>query len=96
MAAQIKAVFFGKFPFLVVEEPDAFSQPFIYDSDAVYVVWSYEVIRQMKLWGCRLIHCEVDNQLLGSHPLVRLMKRVLMLLPTYRFAGSTILMVFEP
>lgn len=95
LAAQIKAVVFGKSPFLIVEEPDAFSQPFVCDADAVYVVWSYEVIRQMKRWGCRLLHCEVDNRLLGSTALVRLMKRLLMLLPQYRFAGSTVLMVFE-
>ena len=92
---QIKAYFLGHLPFLIIEEPDVFSRPFIYDSDAVYVVWSYEVIEQMKRWGCRLVHCEVDDPLLGSNPLVRLFKRLLMLLPLYRYSGSTLLVVFE-
>lgn len=95
LIGQIKAWFLGWLPFLMIEEPDAFSRPYVYDADAVYVVWSYEVIQQMKRWGCRLAHCEVDDQLLGSNPLVRLFKRLLMLLPLYRYAGSTLLMVFE-
>src|SRR5581483_4186079 len=45
LSAQILALLGGPSPFLIVEEPDAFSQPFIHDSDAVYVVWSYEVFR---------------------------------------------------
>jgi len=95
LMGQIKAYLFGRLPFLIIDEPDAFSHPFIYDSDAVYVVWSYEVIQQMKHWGCRLVHCEVDDPMLGSNPLVRLFKRSLMHLPFYRYAGSTLLVVFE-
>jgi SAM-dependent methyltransferase len=85
----------GPSPFVIVEEPDAFTQPFVYDADAVYVAWSYEIIRQMRRWGLRLVLAEADNKLLGRSPVVRLLKRVLMLLPAYRYAGSTILMVFE-
>jgi len=95
LIGQIGGYFLGRSPFLVIEEPDALMQPFICDSDAVYVVWSYEVIRQMKRCGCRLIHCEVDDHLLGSSPPVRTFKKLLMLLPLYRYAGSTLLMVFE-
>lgn len=95
LAAQTFALLGGALPFLIIDNPDAFTQPFVYDSDAVYVVWSFEVIRQMKSWGCKLVHFEVDNQLLGDNPLVRLAKRVLMLLPAYRYAGSTSLMVFD-
>jgi SAM-dependent methyltransferase len=94
-AGQMKALLGGPFPYLIIEEPDAFTEPFVYDADAVYVVWSYEVVRQMKSWGCKLAHIEVDNELLGSNPFVRLGKRVLKLLPAYRHAGSTLLMVFE-
>jgi hypothetical protein len=61
----------------------------------VYIVWSYEVIRQMKRWGFRLIHSEVDDRLLGTNGGVRVLKRILFLLPMYRLAGSTALMVFE-
>jgi hypothetical protein len=95
LIGQIRACFFGHLPFVIIEEPDAFSRQFIYDADAVYVVWSYEVIQQMKRWGCRLVYCEVDNPLLGSNPLVRLFKRLLMMVPLYHYAGSTLLMVFE-
>lgn len=95
ITGQVRALLGGCSPFLVIEEPDAFTQPFVHDSDAVYVVWTYEVIRQMKSWGCKVVRVEVDNQLLGSNPLVKLGKRALMLLPAYRHAGSTSLMVFE-
>jgi len=64
-------------------------------SDGVYVVWTYEVIRQMHEWGWRLIHCEADTPLLGNNALVRFGKRVLMKLRAYRYAGSTVLLVFE-
>lgn len=92
---QLWATVSGTMPFEIVENPDAFSYPFIYDADAVYVVWTYEVIHKMRSWGCRLIHWEVDDRLLGSNPLVRLLKRLVMLLPQYRRAGSTVLLVFE-
>jgi SAM-dependent methyltransferase len=93
--AQTFAQLGGASPFLIIDNPDAFTQPFVHDSDAVYVVWSFEVIRQMKSRECKLIHFEMDDQLLGNNPLVRLTKRVLMLLPAYHHAGSTSLMVFE-
>lgn len=85
----------GRLPFLIVEDPDAFSLPFVYDSDAVYVVWSYEVIRQMRRWGLRLVHGEVDDRMLGTNRFVRVMKLSMMTLPIYRFAGSSVLLVFE-
>jgi len=91
MAACIGA----KSPFLIVEDPDAFSQPFEDDVDAVYVVWNFEVIREMKRFGCELLYANSDDQLLGSNPVVRLVKQFLMLFPAYRHAGSTCLMVFE-
>lgn len=93
--AQLRAMLGGRLPFLIVDEPDAFTQPFIHDSDAVYVVWSYEVIRQMKSWGCRLLTAEADTPLLGKSTVGRFVKRAMMLLPAYRAAGSTILMAFE-
>jgi SAM-dependent methyltransferase len=85
----------GRLPFLIIDEPDALSLPFVHDADAVYVVWSYEVIRQMQRWGLRLVHGEVDDRMLGSSALVRLLKRLLYLLPPYRYAGSTVVLVFE-
>ncbi len=92
---QLRGWVWGRLPFVCVDEPDAFHSEFIYDSDAVYVVWSYEVIRVMKQWGHRLIHWEVDDRLLGTNPIVRSLKRLLMRLPIYRYAGNTILLVFE-
>jgi hypothetical protein len=53
------------------------------------------VIRQMKRFGCRLVHAEVDDRLWGTKGAVRLLKRVLYLLPPYRHAGGTVLLVFE-
>src|SRR5258708_24151870 len=95
LAGQLMGWMFGRLPFDTVEEPDALSHRFDFDSDAVYIVWSYEVIRQMKRWGFRLIHSEGDDLLLGTDSAVRLLKRLLFLLPIYRLAGSTVLMVFE-
>jgi glycosyltransferase involved in cell wall biosynthesis/SAM-dependent methyltransferase len=92
---QLRGWLFGRLPFLQIEDPDAFHGPFEYDSDAVYVVWSYEVIRQMKRFGCRLVHAEVDDRMWGTRGLVRLFKRALYLLPLYRYAGGTMLLVFE-
>jgi SAM-dependent methyltransferase len=86
---------FGRLPFFRVEEPDVFHRDMVNDADAVYVVWTYEVIRQMKRFGCRLIHAEVDDRMWGTRSLVRLMKRILYALPPYRHAGSTVLLVFE-
>jgi SAM-dependent methyltransferase len=94
-AGQVRAMFRGASPWMIIEEPDALTQPFVYDSDAVYVVWTYEVIRQMHEWGWRLIHGEADTPLLGDNALVRFGKRVLMKLRAYRYAGSTVLLVFE-
>ena len=95
LARQLKGWILGRLPFEKVEEPDALNHGFDFDSDVVYIVWSYEVIRQMKRWGFRLIHSEVDDRLLGMNGGVRMLKRLLFLLPMYRLAGSTALMVFE-
>ena len=92
---QIAACLGAKSPFMIVEEPDAFTQPFEDDVDAVYIVWNYEVIREMKRLGCRLLHAKTDDPLLGKNAFVRAFKRFLMLFPAYRYAGSTCLMVFE-
>jgi len=92
---QIRGWLFGRLPFETIEDPDALDREFVHDADAVYVVWTYEVIRQMRRWGCRLAHWEVDDRLLGTDPAVRLLKRILLLLPPYRYAGSTVLLVFE-
>jgi SAM-dependent methyltransferase len=95
LAGQLMGGTFGRLPFDTVEEPDALSHGFGFDSDVVYIVWSYEVIQQMKRWGFRLIHSEVDDRLLGTNSAVRLLKRLLFLLPMYRLAGSTAMLVFE-
>ncbi|MGB9336681.1 MAG: class I SAM-dependent methyltransferase [Candidatus Acidiferrales bacterium] len=95
LARQARGVLFGRLPFDTVADPDAFHTPFIYDSDAVYIVWTYEVIRFLARNGAKLIHWEADDKLLGKNAMVRGMKHALMTLPAYRRAGSTILMVFE-
>lgn len=95
LLGQLRGWLFGRLPFMRIEDPDAFHRVFVYDSDAVYVVWSYEVIRQMKRFGCRLVHAEVDDRMWGTKTTVRLLKRVLYLLPPYRHAGGTVLLVFE-
>jgi hypothetical protein len=92
---QLRALAGGASPFMIIDEPDALTHPFVYDSDAVYVVWTFEVIRLMEEWGCRLAHGETDTALLGENSLVRFGKRLLMKLPAYRYAGSTVLLVFE-
>jgi SAM-dependent methyltransferase len=94
-AGQLRALAGGESPFMIIDEPDALTHPFVYDSDAVYVVWTFEVIRLMKEWGCQLVHGETDTPLLGENGLVRFGKRLLMKLPAYRYAGSTVLLVFE-
>jgi SAM-dependent methyltransferase len=92
---QLRALFGGESPFLIIEEPDALTQPFVYDADAVYVVWTWEVIRFMRGLGCELVVGEADTPLLGENLLVRFGKRILMTFPAYRYAGSTVLLVFE-
>jgi len=95
LGGQLSGWFLGRLPFVIVNEPDAFSREFEADADAVYVVWSYEVIRQLQRWGFRLIHSEVDDRLWGTSWAVRFLKRLLHLLPIYKLAGSTVLLVFE-
>jgi ubiquinone/menaquinone biosynthesis C-methylase UbiE len=92
---QVRGWFLGSLPFFIIDDPDAFHREFIFDADAVYIVWSYEVIEQMKRWGCRLVYCDVDDRMLGTRSIVRLFKRLLFLFPPYRYAGSSVLMVFE-
>ena len=92
---QMAGWMFGRLPFLIIEDPDALRGEFEFDGDAVYITWSYEVIEQMKRIGCKMLHCETDDQLLGDKLFIRLLKRVLLTLPPYRHAGSTILFVFE-
>jgi SAM-dependent methyltransferase len=92
---QLLGWWFGILPFERVADPDALHFKFIYDSDAVYIVWSYELIRKMKQWGCKLVYWEVDDRMLGTNPLVRGFKRFLMLFPIYRYSGGTVLLVFE-
>ncbi len=94
-AKQMAGWLFGTLPFCVIEDPDVFRSEWVHDSDAVYIVWTYEVIRQVKRWGCRLVHWEVDDRQLGTRAEVRVFKRLLMLLPPYRRAGGTVLLVFE-
>jgi SAM-dependent methyltransferase len=95
LLGQLRGWLFDSLPFMRIEDPDAFHRAFVYDSDAVYVVWSYEVIRQMERFGCRLLHAEVDDRMWGTKSSVRLLKRLLYFLPLYRHAGSTVLLVFE-
>ncbi len=92
---QLRGWLFGRLPFFAIDHPDALDREFVYDADAAYVTWTYEVILQMKRWGCRLLHWEVDDRLLGTLPAVIWLKRFLMMLPPYRYAGSTVLLVFE-
>lgn len=92
---QLIGWWFGRLPFEKVNEPDAFHSEFIYDADAVYIVWTYEVVRLMNRWGHKLVHWEVDDQLLGTNPIVRWFKLSLLRLPIYRYAGCSILLVFE-
>jgi SAM-dependent methyltransferase len=95
LLGQLRGWLFDSLPFMRIEDPDAFHRAFVYDSDAVYVVWSFEVIRQMERFGCRLMHAEVDDRMWGTKSAVRLLKRLLYFLPLYRHAGSTVLLVFE-
>jgi SAM-dependent methyltransferase len=95
LSGQIGGWILGRLPFLIIEEPEALNSPFVYDADAVYVVWAYEVIRQLKRWGLHLVHGEVDDRMLGLNRGVRILKRLLYSLPPYSYAGSTLLLVFE-
>lgn len=94
-ARQLLAVLFGRLPFEVVDDPDALHSEFICDADAVYIVWTYEVICIMRKWGHKLVHWETDDPLLGTNPIVRRFKNLMKTLPLYRQAGSTVLLVFE-
>jgi|SRR5579871_4633248 len=95
LRGQLAGWWFGTFPFEKVADPDAFHREFIHDADAVYIVWTYEIIQLARKWGHRLVHWEVDDQLLGSNFAVRVMKKLLMRMPIYSRSGSTVLLVFE-
>jgi SAM-dependent methyltransferase len=86
---------FGRLPFVGVEDPDAFHYDFIYDADVVYIMWTYEIIRLMKQRGHKLVYWKADTQLLGTNFAIRSLKGLLLKLPIYRYAGSTLLLVFE-
>lgn len=92
---QLRGWLLGQLPFMIIEEPDALNGPVEFDGDAVYITWTYEVIRKMNRLGCQLIYSEVDSRLLGSRRVPSLFKRLLLLLPPYQLAGSTVLMVFQ-
>jgi len=92
---QVVGWLFGLLPFYIVDDPDCFREEFVHDADAVYVVWAWEVVKFMGRLGCRLIHWEVDDRLLGHRKFVRFLKRLLLRLPLYQYAGSTLLLVFE-
>jgi hypothetical protein len=92
---QIIGGLFGLLPFYT-NDPDCLrSEEFVHDADAVYVVWAWEVVKFMSRLGCRLIHWEVGERLLGHRWFIRCLKRLLMRLPLYQYAGSTLLLVFE-
>jgi SAM-dependent methyltransferase len=92
---QVLTVLGLELPFLTIEPPSELEASYAWDMDAVYVVWTYEVVQLMRRLGCRLVLAEVENRLFGTNPLIRLMKRMLILLPIYRHAGSPTLLVFD-
>lgn len=83
VVAQALALLGDTLPFLISEDPKA------------SVVWSFEVIRQVKSRGCMLAHAETGTRLLGANPFLCLARPALMLLPSYRNAGGTSLLVFQ-
>jgi SAM-dependent methyltransferase len=80
---------------MIIDEPYVFTQPFIHDSDAVDVIWTYKVIRQMRCSCCRLAHWAVGTPLLGNNHIVCSFKRTLTSFSAYKCAGSTAPLVFE-
>lgn len=95
LAGQLAGWFFKNFPFYRVSNPDVFQVGYTYDEDAVYIVWGYEIVAHLRRLGPTLYHWEVDDRLLGNNPIVRFLKSSLLILPPFRYAGSTALFVFE-
>jgi hypothetical protein len=77
------------FSFMIIDELDAFSQPFIRDANADYVTRTGEVIRRMRRSGGRLISWQRDTPLLGDSPILRFFKRILLPVPVCKCAGAT-------
>lgn len=92
---QLRGWLFKRFPFYIVSNPDVFRAGYTYDEDAVYVAWSYEIVEYLRRLGSALYHWEVDDRLLGNHPVARFLKSTMLGLPPFRHAGCTSLFVFE-
>lgn len=92
---QVKAVLGLGLPFMKVAPPPNLRTDYTWDMDAVYVVWTYEVVRLMRQLGCQLVHWEVENRLLGERTAIRFMKQLLTYLPPYKYSGSPVLLVFQ-
>lgn len=93
---QLKGWLLGHLPFEIIDYPDCLRGQFVHDADAVYIVWAYEVVEFLcGHLGCRLVHWEVDDRLLGNRWFARFLKRLLLKLSPYQYAGSTLLLVFE-
>ncbi len=93
--SHIKGYFFKKFPFMTISDPEALNEDFHYDSDAVYVVWSWEVINFLEKAGFKLIYKNIFYKFLNTSFLKRMVKKILYCLPIYKFAGGTTLFVLE-
>lgn len=53
------------------------------------------MIRKMKRGVFRFVYCKVDDRMLGHRVLVPWLKGLFYLLPSYRYARRTVMMVLE-
>lgn len=85
----------GSFSFMIIDEHDTFSQPFIHDANAADVSWTYEAMRQVRRWGCHLALWEVHTPHFENSPTVCSFKRSPTSFPARKCAGTTAFMDFE-
>ncbi len=75
LLSHIKGYFFKKFPFMTISDPEALNEDFHYDSDSVYVVWSWEVINFLEKTGFKLIYKNIFYKFLNTTFFKRAVKK---------------------
>jgi hypothetical protein len=78
-----------------IDQPVAFSQPFIHDENTTLVVWTCKVIRQVHGLGCRLAFWGVGTPHPENNPIVSFLGCIPTSFVGHKYAGTTGLAIFE-
>jgi hypothetical protein len=84
----------GPFLLMSIDQPVAFSQPFIHDTSTRPVVWTFEVIRQVQGLDRRLVFRGVGTPHLRNIPIVCFFNYIPTSVPGDKCAGTVAHLVF--